>query len=138
MPKTEIDTIREHFAALEAAYVKADAELAVRNAGGNPMLLVPHLTAAGRARLNRNGRFDAEYLRGNSWLTSDEFIEHLRADETLKKAFVTKPTSGNRPKAPVGSNPFRKGASFNLTRQMAIERADPALAAKLKSEADAA
>lgn len=135
MPKTEIDRIREHFAALEAAFVKANAELAVRDAGGSPFLLVPHLAAVGRARLNRNDKFVVEYQRGSDWLSADEFIEHLKADETLRKAFG-KPTTDPLPNKSKQRNPYKKGPAFNLTDQMRLEKTNPLLAARLKSEAE--
>jgi len=136
MPKTEIDTIREQFAALEAAYVKAEAELAVRDASGSPFLLVPHLAAVGRARLNRNDKFVVEYQRGSAWLSADEFIEHLKADETLRKAFA-KPTTDPNSSLPKVRNPYKKGPAFNLTEQMRLQRENPNLAASLKAAAEA-
>ncbi|MFA7307045.1 MAG: hypothetical protein WC026_10275 [Hyphomicrobium sp.] len=137
MSKSELESLRENFAALEAAHVKADAELAVRNAGGNPALLVSHVAAAGRARLNRNGVVTVEYRRGSAWLDGEEFLRHLRSDETLKKAFAPNSTPSAALKAPAAPNPFRKGASFNLTKQMELSRSDPALAARLRAEAAA-
>lgn len=137
MSKSELENLRENFAALEAAYVKAAAELAVRDAGGNPALLVSHVAAAGRARLNRNGVVVVEYRRGGSWLEGEEFLRHLRSDETLKKAFASNSIPSATLKAPVASNPFRKGSSFNLTKQMELSRSDPALAVRLKAEAAA-
>ena len=57
--------------------------------------------------------------------------EHVRSLASRTPAAFT----GSSARESTTDNPFRKGASFNRTKQAVISNRDPALAARLKAEA---
>lgn len=115
----------------QAKIVRQDAEDAIARSGASSThLLALNMAAVGRVAANGHG---VEYDRGGRWLDRDAYIAELKRDPETARFFV-----GAVPKTPsfaASDNPFSR-KTFNLTRQMALIRSNPDLAAQLRSEAD--
>lgn len=123
--------------ALEAAFIDADARAAIAQRRAQSLFLQPVLTAAGVVRDDASGRKVVRYEHRNGWLDADEYLDALRLEPDFAPAFADarSPNAGQPAKpAYTRPNPFAK-RTFSLTEQMRLQKTDPELAARLKSEA---
>jgi colicin import membrane protein len=75
----------------------------------------------------------AEYVSG--WAQSSEGRHFVRAKLSTGGGGFTKPGSTATQRGAFADNPWKRGATFNLTRQGQIMKSDPSLAAQLKRAA---
>lgn len=76
----------------------------------------------------RGGAF---YFRGESGLSASEYVARIEQHPDYAHLFG----GGNGGTGTKENNPFKRGPSFNLTKQMEIMKKDPSLAAELKKQA---
>ena len=81
------------------------------------------------ALTNGDVKDDGFCFRGESCLSADAYFERLRQHPDYS------PLMGQGGETKATGNPFKRGPSWNLTRQMEIQKSDPSLAARLRKEA---
>lgn len=119
----------------------ADREAAVK-AAENKMYAVKAIKKAGLDDGSESALDILALVNGSDEATIDANVKALKAlVDKLVKAEVDKTFKGNG-RSPEkgaggadGNNPYLAGATFNLTKQMELERTNPELAAKLKAAA---
>lgn len=136
--------------ALSTQLIDNAAVKAITEAEGNAALLLPHVKANLLMTEGEGGIFSAivadsageakfSKLKAGEAMGIEELVNEFKANETYAAAF-TAPNSGggaggSGSKGFNGKNPFLKGDDFNYTEQAKMNKANPELAAQMKSAA---
>ena len=123
---------------------------AIRKANGVPELLSDRLMSRVKGSLNDDGDVVLQVLdpagapmllAGGKTATIDDLVEEFRNNEVYGRAFNASGKSGSGGKASdgitsSGENPFdKKSKDFNITKAMALRKANPIKALQLAAEA---
>jgi hypothetical protein len=137
--------------ALEEQLIDNAAVSAITAANGNSALLLPHIKARLKMVQRDDGTFSTIVSDGNGSQTYSkvkagepmqltELVGEYRANDQYAAAFTPVNSGGGAGgsgnSSINGKNPFAKGPSFSYTEQARINKANPDLAAQMKTAAD--
>lgn len=138
--------------ALESQLIDNAVTKAVNEAGGNSVLLLPHIKQHVKMVQNDDGEFAAvvvdqkgteRFSMVNAGQTMDitELVGEFKTKDMFKSAFIADSSGGGASRGSGGTkieNPFdKKSPAYSLTEQAKLMNTDPARAKQLQEQAGA-